>query len=128
MNETHWKTLNSVSVEKSEDHTYIRTLLEILYEGEPEKIPYRSLNGVKEGFVERGGKTYFRAKKEPMSPKKRVLVNNVFRNRVNTLQIPSNEKSDRTSQSNIDLILSAALNNLKQRQRSSEENVEMLLE
>lgn len=111
-----------------DDSTYIRKLLEIVYRDEEHKLPFRSLNGCPEGFVHRNKKTFFREKKLPISPEKRVLINSIFRQRIRSSKLPLEEKSERTKQSKINVFIAKSIVNIRRSKNLLEGHLDLLIE
>lgn len=107
------RVLNSINGQKREDCKYIRSLLDILYRDQPDKIPFRCLTGCREGIVKRNGRQFFREKKEAISPNKRILTNKLFRARIHGLDIPTEEKLNRVGQQYINHLIKSALTTLQ---------------
>lgn len=114
--EEDMKVLKSVSGLKVNDRTFVRKTLEILYRGEEEKLPYRGLRGCPEGIIIRNGKKFFRERKRSISAEKRMILNETFRKRINTLDIPLDEKCSRVGQEYVKSLTKLALQTLRENQ------------
>lgn len=111
----HWKELTSVPFERRNDSTFLRKLLNILYDADPVNILYRSLNGCRSGKIcMSDGKTYYRGAKKPISPEKRQLIRETFLDRIKNIpDITEAEKNLRKSERYINDSIALAINTLQ---------------
>lgn len=116
--ESDWRLLRSISNGKRDDCKYVRTLLNVLYRNESDKIPFRCLAGISEGIVSRNGEKYFREKKNAMSPDKRVFINKLFRSRIHALEVTANERISRVGQQYVNRLIKSSFITLQKSQAS----------
>lgn len=125
--EDDWRVLNSISNHKRNDCGFIRELLNILYRSEIDKLPFRCLTGCREGILTRNGINFFRERKEAISPKKRLTINQVFRSRIHELEITTEEKLDRVGQSYVNRMIKSAIITLQKVQAAKSEVIEQCI-
>lgn len=106
----------------------MRSVLEILYRGEEEKILHRSLFGYKEGIFVRNEKVYFRPQKYPVSPEKRVALNIAFRARIQSFDIDPNEKYKRLVPIHVNSLVAKAITNMRHAYIAKAANMEAVNE
>lgn len=111
------RTLNSFSSNKSDDIPFLNYLIHVLYlyRENLESIQFKSLRNVSEGIVKRNKKTFFRDKKEAITPEKRVFINKEFRSRINSLSINKEDKISRVSQKYINRCVTFSLKSVRER-------------
>lgn len=61
-----------------------------------------------EGIVKRKGEQYYRERTEAMSPEKRLIVNKMYRARVQDLDITTDEKISRIGQQYVNKMIKSA--------------------
>lgn len=106
----------------------MRTLIKILYRDDPEKLLFRSLYGCKEGVIRsaRSEQRNFREEKRPMSPEKRVLLNSVFKRRLQSQELSPDDPRFKENYRNTKI--KHAFGHLRREQISMENTVCSLLE
>lgn len=107
------RQLNSFSKSESDDCPFMRYVIESLYKNDLNVLRNKSLNHVKEGLVKRNGKTFFREEKEPLTPEKRIIINKIFRNRIESINITNDEELIRKAPQNINRLINWSLKTIR---------------
>lgn len=103
--------LNSISIARQFDATFIRSILESLYKENLEALGFRSYSGLttksKKGSKSEKGE--FKA----ISPAKKTTLFKMFRNRVMHANISTHEKIERLQPTNVSRLVALAIGNVR---------------
>lgn len=115
IDEDDWKELKSIPANKRNDSTYIRRCLEIIYKNIEAALGYRT---VSRRSKKTGNQQVPDSKSKiltPMTPDKKDLITNLFRIRIQGLNISAALKQERLSETTFNRNLTNALSNAKRR-------------
>lgn len=71
-----------ISTPPLDDQTFVRRVLEVLYDGQFDKLPFRCLRGIPSGLIEKNDNLYYRDRIEPVTPEKRFVLQKLYEKRL----------------------------------------------
>lgn len=101
--------INSTNLQKSSDSTFIKALVEILYE-DKNLLRYRSVSG----------RTRNEHDKQPITPYKMSLIKQMFLDRIQRSSAAEDEKISRLDNTYINRLISGAINNFNRKSDKNE--------